>query len=311
METVSVINYKGGVGKTTVVANLAAELAWRGEKVLLIDLDPQASLTFSLFNVDVWERDFASSTTIRNWYDAYINEDQNLELSSLIVRPPAINRAIRQSGHGGFVDVICSHLALINIDLELAAKIGGASMRQIRNNFLRLHSRLLDGLESDSIQAKYDFVLIDCPPNFNVVTKTAIVASDQILVPAIPDYLSTLGIDELRRHVSQLAKDFNDFAKEFDNPTYNLIAPGIMGIIPTMVQVYSQRPIAAQAQFINRIKESGLPVFDTFIRRNSTTYADAPQYGVPVVLGSISGRNPTTPEEEFVQLTDEFLDRIR
>ena len=51
METISVINYKGGVGKTTVVANLAAVLGWQGKQVLLIDLDPQSSLTFSFFDV--------------------------------------------------------------------------------------------------------------------------------------------------------------------------------------------------------------------------------------------------------------------
>ncbi len=55
MEIVSIINYKGGVGKTTITANLAAELAWRGYEVLLIDMDPQASLTFSFFTVEFWE----------------------------------------------------------------------------------------------------------------------------------------------------------------------------------------------------------------------------------------------------------------
>jgi chromosome partitioning protein len=73
VKIVSVINYKGGVGKTTVAANIAAELAWRGERVLLIDLDPQASLTFSFLTVDVWERTYAANRTIRNWYDAYID----------------------------------------------------------------------------------------------------------------------------------------------------------------------------------------------------------------------------------------------
>jgi chromosome partitioning protein len=248
--------------------------------------------------------------TIRNWYNAYIDADQNLELPSLIVSPPRINQTVRRSDNGGCVDIICSHLALINIDLELAARLSSGSPRQGRNNFLRLHSRLLNGLESSPVKNKYDYVLIDCPPNFNIVTKTAIVASDRILVPAIPDYLSTLGIDELQRHISELVGDFNYFAQQLDEPTYNQIAPSIMGVIPMMVQVYAERPISAQSTFIDSVKQKGIPVFDTFIRRNNSTYGDAPQYGVPVVLGSILGRRRTAPEEELEELTTEFLDRV-
>ena len=285
MPTVSVINYKGGVGKTTITANLAAELAWRGHRVLLIDLDPQASLTFSFLTVDDWERNYAETRTIRNWYYAYIDEDQNLELSSLIVNLRTITRIT-----DGSVDIICSHLNLINIDLELATKLSGASPRQSRNNFLRLHSRLLDGLESADVQDKYDFVIIDCPPNFNIVTKTAIVASDRVLVPAIPDRLSTLGVEELQRHISELVKDFNEYAEQAISPDHSKIDPSIMGIIPTMVQIYAGGPISTQASFLTRIREAGLPVFDTYIRRNSSKYGNAPQYGVPVVLQSASGQ---------------------
>ena len=307
MKTVAVINYKGGVGKTTITANIAAELAWRGEKVLLIDLDPQASLTFSFLDVEVWAENYFAKT-IRNWYDAFIDYDQNLELPSLIVTPEKINQAI-DSNNGGILDIICSHLSLINIDLELATRLGGASERQNRNNYLRLHSRLLEGLQSDSIKSKYDFVLIDCPPSFNVVPKTAIVASDRILVPAIPDYLSTLGITELRRHVSELVRTFNSYTDQNNTPV-SKIDPSIMGVIPTMVRVYANKPISAQANFIDGMRATGLTVFDTFIRRIDTQYGEAPQYGVPVVLGSISGGRRTPAEIEMEELTDEFLEKI-
>jgi chromosome partitioning protein len=305
MLTVSVINYKGGVGKTTVTANLAAELAWRGKNVLLIDLDPQASLTFSFLTVDDWERNYAENRTIRNWYYAYIDEDQNLELSSLIVNL----RRITQMTDGS-LDIICSHLNLINIDLELATKLGGASPRQSRNNFLRLHSRLLDGLESADVQEKYDFVIIDCPPNFNIVTKTAIVASDRVLVPAIPDRLSTLGVEELQRHINELVKDFNEYAGQDISPDHSKIAPSIMGIIPTMVQIYAGGPISTQASFLTRVRGAGLPVFDTYIRRNNSKYGNAPQYGVPVVLQSASGGTYLAVRGELEALATEFLRRV-
>ena len=305
MKTVSVINYKGGVGKTTITANLAAELAWREYSVLLIDLDPQASLTFSFFTVDEWERNYANNKTIRNWYDAYIDEDQNLELSSLIVNLERISQMT-----DGNVDIICSHLSLINIDLELATRLAGASIRQSRNNFLRLHSRLLNGLESEDIQDRYDFVLIDCPPNFNIVTKTAIVASDWILVPTISDQLSIWGIGELQRHIEELVTDFNDYVGIQTVPAYNEISPSIMGIIPTMVQIYGEGPIWSQTGFINRMKDAGLPVFDTYTRRNNSKYGSAPQYGVPVVLQSASGSTYLAVRDELEALATEFLRRI-
>ena len=309
MKTVSIINYKGGVGKTTITANIAAELGWRGYKILLIDLDPQASLTLSFFSVETWVEHFADNKTIRNWYDAYIDQDQNLDLPSLIVHLPRINQIIHDNGT---VDLICSHLALINIDLELATRLGGGSLRQTRNNFLRLHSRLIDGLVS--VEEEYDYVLIDCPPNFNIVTKTAIVASDRILIPAIPDFLSTLGITELQRHIDQLAGDFNGFAQQHGEPVYSQIAPSIMGVIPMMVQIYARRPISAQSEYINNLKQTGLPVFDTFIRRNNSIYGDAPREGIPVVLlplvSSVSEQTYESVISELEMLTTEFLNRV-
>ena len=64
MKIVSVINYKGGVGKTALTANLAAELAWHDKRVLMLDLDPQTSLTFSFILPDIWERDFSGAPTL-------------------------------------------------------------------------------------------------------------------------------------------------------------------------------------------------------------------------------------------------------
>jgi chromosome partitioning protein len=166
MKIVSVINYKGGVGKTSLTANLAAQLAWEGKKVLMLDLDPQTSLTFSFVLPDVWEKDFSgelpgtTDKTIKAWLEAF-DGPSPIKLASLIHTPPRASGAL---GGKGKLDIVSSHLGLINVDLKLATKLGGGTLAQVKNNYVALHRRLLDGLSSSN-PAAYDVVLIDCPPN--------------------------------------------------------------------------------------------------------------------------------------------------
>lgn len=305
MQTISIINYKGGVGKTTITANLAASLALRGKRVLAIDLDPQASLTFSFYSVEEWSKNYEKSKTIKNWYDAFIDRDSDLDLLSLIVNPEKVNANI-----GGKVDLICSHLALINVDLELATRLIGGTERDLRNNYLRVYSRLRQGLQSLAAES-YDFVLVDCPPNFNIVTKNSIIASDYILVPTKPDYLSTLGIDQLRKHVDELVSTYNKYVKDAGNDSFQDASPEITGVVFTMVAIHNGIPISAQRQYIQQVINSGVSTWSTQIRENKTIYADAPEYGIPVVLKEVSGKTYENVQDELRKLTDEFLEKIK
>ncbi len=305
MKIISVINYKGGVGKTTVTANLAAEMAFRGKKVLAIDLDPQASLTFSFFSVDEWRRNFESSKTIKNWYDAFIDKDADLNLASLIGHPSKANI----NKDTGRLDLICSHLALINVDLELATRLIGGTERDLRNNYLRVHSRLKQGLETLKA-GDYDYILIDCPPNFNIVTKTAIAASDHLLLPTKPDYLSTLGIDQLVKHVGELEKTYNKYVSESGSKEWSPIAPKILGVLFTMIMIRNQQPISAQEQYIEQVKRSKIATLETYIRENKTVYADAPEYGLPVVVKRVSGQTYKDVQKELEDLTTEVLGKV-
>jgi chromosome partitioning protein len=305
MKIVSVINYKGGVGKTTTTANLGAELAWRGFDVLLIDMDPQASLTFSFVKPEEWQEQLADNLTIKNWFDSF-GKKQVRALPDLIVVPAMAKQ--RLAGKGS-LHLISSHLGLINVDLELATELGGGTLKQNKLKYLRVHNRLKEGF-AQLDPTRYDIVLIDCPPNFNVVTKTAIVASDHILIPAKPDYLSTLGIDYLRRNVDQLVKDFNEYAELDPEEPAPTIAPQIIGVVFTMIQIYNQQPITASRAYMTQTKKLGIPVFNAFIRENKTIFADAPESGVPVVLNHYSTgthHDVVTGIEEFVT---EFIKKL-
>ena len=304
MAVVSVINYKGGVGKTTLTANLAAELAWRGYRVLMVDLDAQASLTFSFITPDDWQKNYADSRTIKSWFDSF-ESGTPLPLPDIIFTPARMAKVL--SGREGSVDLIASHLGLINVDLELATKLGGANLTQAKRNFLSVHSMLAKGLtEIDS--ERYDVVLIDCPPNFNIVTKTAIIASDYILVPARPDYLSTLGIDYLIRSTNTLIQEYNEYAELGTGAETESIDPRILYVVFTMIQEYRGRPIAAQRPFMAQVRRSsGVKVMQPYIKRNDTIFGDAPQFGVPTVAKGYNSGSHASVVEGLEAVTKMFI----
>jgi|26BtaG_2_1085354.scaffolds.fasta_scaffold01101_5 chromosome partitioning protein len=308
MQIVSVINYKGGVGKTTVTSNLAAELSWKGYNVLVLDMDAQASLTFSFLTPDYWDKHLKDDRTIKSWFDCISQGNPTMPLSQLRVRPDAVNNFLKSKKSQGCLDLISSHLGLINVDLELATLLGGASPTQTQQKYLKVHGKLREELNLLAKEMHYDIVLIDCPPNFNIVTKNALIASDKILIPAKPDYLSTLGIDYLKKSVDSLVSDFNWYASKDD--VYKVAKPEIIGVIFTMIQITSGAPISAQQQYISQTKRLGVPVFATTFRENKTIFADAPRNGMPVVLNSYSNNTHSEIVSEIENFVGEFESKL-
>ena len=303
MRVVAVMNYKGGVGKTTLTANLGALAASRGLRVLLIDLDPQTNLTFSFYSIDDWHAELRESRTIKRWYDAEM-PGRDVSLAELVVTPERVNKALPNTG--GRLDLISSHLGLIDIDLELAAMLGGATTFDgSKRRFLDLHGCLRRALEDDHFN-DYDLVLIDCAPNFGLVTKTAIVASEHILVPAKADYLSTLGLDYLAGNCAGLVEQFNDFVNHKRGAgDHRPIGPGFLGVVFTMVQIYSQQPTLGQHAYIEEVRlNSRVPVLRSKVRNSPKHFGDAGESGVPAMLRTTVKDDVV---KEFDQLTDEVL----
>jgi chromosome partitioning protein len=299
MTVVAVLNYKGGVGKTTVAANLAAELAYRGQRVLLIDTDPQASLTLSFYGADEFATQFTDRGTLLHWFEAAVREQNPRPLREFVVTPPRVNERVRNNG--GRLDLVPSHLGLIDIDLDLAAYVGGSQFAISGSGYLWAHRLLADALAEPEF-AEYDLVLVDCAPNFNMITRTAVVASDHILVPAKADYLSTLGIDYLRRKVAELVRDYNEVAGE------QSIAPDVLGIVFTMIQHSADGPIIAVRNYVTHTEQYGVPVFRQMIRESKTQFATAGERGIPAVVLPNVNQNV---QYELVELASEFLSRVK
>jgi chromosome partitioning protein len=270
-------------------------------------MDAQASLTFSFVTPDEWNTALKDNKTIKNWFDCISQSIVAIPISKVIFKPLNVNNMIRDYGKIGEIALIASHLGLINVDLELATLLGGANMEQTKKKYITVHGNLRKELKNIP-EKEYDIILIDCPPNFNIVTKNALVASDLILVPAKPDYLSTLGIEYLQGSVNMLVKDYNDFSQGIANE--ESINPQILGVVFTMIQMYRGNPIQAQQQFIYQTKRLGIPVFDNYIIANNTIYADAPQNGVPVILNSYSNASHALNVSHIENFAQEFVIKV-
>jgi chromosome partitioning protein len=158
-ETIACANQKGGVGKTTTVVNLASYLALAGDRVLVIDLDPQGNAT-SAFGID--------RTRDRSVYDAVIDDVQLLELST----------ETQVEG----LTLIPSSIALAGAEVELAP--------------LEQRERRLAGLV-DPVRDQFDYILIDCPPSLGLLTINALTAADSTLVPIQCEYFALEGLGQL------------------------------------------------------------------------------------------------------------------
>ena len=209
----------------------------------------------------------------------------------------------RVQGAGGRVDLLAAHLGLVDVDLNLAAILGGARFQGSSPRFLPVHRVLADALEDPSFP-DYDAILIDCAPNFHMVTRTAIVASEYVLVPARPDYLSTLGLDFLRSRLSRLVEEYNAASP-------NPISTSIVGVVYTMIQPAGAGILRAQKISMERLGQIEIPEFRQTIRDNKTAFTEAGDRNVPAVLSPERTDAIESLRHELQQLTSEFTAKTR
>lgn len=173
-QIISLSNQKGGVGKTTTCANLGIGLAREGKRVLLVDCDPQASLTLSLG----WRKPETLPVTLATLMGRVLQE-----------QPVHAKEAILHHAEG--VDLIPGSIALSGVEASL----------DTRQNVLK---RVLDDCRKD-----YSHVLLDCMPSLGMMTINALAAADSVLIPTIPHYLSVDGLGKLMESIGRMRRGLN------------------------------------------------------------------------------------------------------
>ena len=174
---ISVINQKGGVGKTTTVINLASGLSMKGKKILVIDLDPQGNATTGLGLSNT----ASSDTTIYS----VLNGDKK------------ITEVIQQTSFEN-LNLVTSNVDLSGLEVETA----GDSRRAFK---------LKDELTSilNDSRASYDYILIDCPPSLSLLTIMALVASDALVVPLQTEFFALEGLTQLMKTIERIKNNLN------------------------------------------------------------------------------------------------------
>lgn len=280
-KVVSLINMKGGVGKTTLSLGIADFLADKGKSILLIDADPQFNSTQALLDCYKTAGYQDALESEKNYYSEEVL-GQNRTIYRLFMPQVDMRQGYTTPKAKDLIVNLKPNLDLLcgDLNLVLVNKISD-------HTYVR---RICNFIEDNKLREKYEFIIIDCPPTLTIYTDSALMASDYYLIPNRIDRYSIVGIDSLQKAVNNLVREERIDLK-------------CLGLVYTMVN----KNLSPKQRRIKESFESKRAVSDIDIFTASMSITNNIQYGV-------GGTIPTkyqNSREDIEAICLEFLDRIK
>ncbi len=288
---IATVNMKGGVGKTTLTVNLATCLAKQHQKrVLVVDLDTQISATLSLIAPQDFAKARKARRTLNQLIDKAIRPNRHAKLTIQDVIRSYVCSVKGLDLLPGDIDLYDEYLVSEMLHQE-ASREETPNFNQVWNRFERL---LIKSILEPVID-NYDFIILDCAPGYNLLTRSGIVASDFYLLPARPEPLSVVGIQLLERRIAKLKESHKS------NMSLDLQLLGIVFILSggLLGRYYKQ--------VMNRVTEDFVPtqLFKNRIPMD-VNVAKAVDSFMPAVIASPN----SSGAKAFMRLTEEFVEKI-
>lgn len=304
---ISIINFKGGVGKTTLAFHLGTGLALAHEsRVLLVDMDHQSSLSILCLRAAGWQTAVNQGRTVDAIFKPFVGDEHGLPGNNLVIRSPMHNRDRDYDR----MDIVPASLLLDDVEIDLTASHQGNAIRSEWNK----RTLICRWVEETGIDDEYDYIIFDCPPATKVVSQNAIAASHGYIIPVVPEAVMERGAPHLRDMMrSGIDARLKALAPMGDARATYVSDTELVGLVVTQIRTSGSYSgyINDHTQHLRSLQTHwGAALLEPYIV-HGTGVAEALTRGLPVYnfpnTQNVGGRGI---DEKYFDLTDEIKNRI-